>query len=86
MYDEKGGDGAIARMCTLEPMSGRDQNRMPTCYRIRRVAEPTPKQPSRLLFLPPVWTRASFWLPLGRVAVPRPGESSRTDPHDDFAA
>jgi hypothetical protein len=67
-------------------MGERDQGKTPTCYRIRRAAGPTPKQPSRLLFLPPVWTRASFWLPLGRVAVPQTGETPKPDPHDDFAA
>jgi hypothetical protein len=86
MYDEKGGDGTFAQLRMLEPMGGLDQSRMPTCYRIRRVVEPTPKQPSRLLYLPPVWTRASFWLPLGRVVAPRMGETPKNDPHDDFAA
>jgi hypothetical protein len=72
---------------TLEPVAGRVRTGQPACYRVRRVVEPAPKQPSRLLFLPPVWTRASFWLPLGRfAAVPQRSETPSTDPQDDYAA
>ena len=71
----------------LEPMAGRTRGGQPTCYHLRPVVEPAPKQPSRLLYLPPIWTRASFWLPLGRFAAPpQPGETPSTDPHDDCAA
>jgi hypothetical protein len=85
MGDRNGGNEAM-KARTLEPMGERDQGKMPTCYRVRRAPEPTPKQGSRLLFMPPVWTRASFWLPLGRVAAPPTGETPKPDPHDDFAA
>lgn len=72
---------------TLEPMGGRIRIGQPMCFRNRRIAEPNPKPKPRLIFLPPVSTRASFWLPLGRFAVvPQPVEPSGTDPHDDFAA
>jgi hypothetical protein len=86
MGDGNGEGNGLPKVRALEPMGKRDRDKSPTCYRIRRVAEPTPKQPSRLLFLPPVWTRASFWLPLGRVAAPPTGETPEPDPHDDFAA
>ena len=39
----------------LEPMAGRTRGGQPTCYRLCPVVEPAPKQPSRLLFLPPIW-------------------------------
>ena len=71
----------------LEPVGEFDHRGMPTSYRVRRVAEPAPKQPSRLLYLPPVWTRASFWLPVGTfLTPPQSAETRRPDPRDDFAA
>lgn len=79
-------DVAVMRAHALQPVGRRDEGEMPPCYRVRRPVEPTPKRPSRLVYLPPVRTRAGFWLPLGCVAAPRSGESPRTDPYDDFAA
>lgn len=87
MGEGDNGHGKDACVRTLEPLAGRERTGQPLSYRIRRVAEPAPKQPSRLLFLPPVWTRASFWLPLRDVAMPpRPSASSDPGPRDDFAA
>jgi hypothetical protein len=72
---------------TLEPIARDSHFGQPSCYRVRRGEESAPKQPSRLLFLPPVWARASFWLPLRPFApAPRSSEPTGTDPRDDFAA
>jgi hypothetical protein len=73
-----------ARVHTLEPIAGSGKGETPTVSRIHRVVESTENPAPRLLFLPPVWTRASFWLPLG--VAPHRGEARVTDPHDDFAA
>src|SRR5690348_646939 len=56
MGDGNAGEGTGTRTRALEPMGERDQDKTPTCYRIRRVVKPTRKQPSRLLYMPPVWT------------------------------
>lgn len=81
------GNGKTPGARTLEPIARDHRFGQPSCYRVRRIEEPAPKPPSRLLFLPPVWARASFWLPLRAFApAPRSAESSGTDPRDDFAA
>jgi hypothetical protein len=81
------GNGKTLGARTLEPIARDNRFGQPSCYRVGRLAEPAPKHPSRLLFLPPVWARASFWLPLRDLAsAPRPVESPGTDPRDDFAA
>jgi hypothetical protein len=82
--DEKGKRSEARR---LEPLAGRAHGGQPMRDRLRPVAEPAPKQPSRLFYLPPIWTRASFWFPLGRAALTLPTpEPSETDTQDDFAA
>jgi hypothetical protein len=86
---DEGNRGNFKTPCLrmLEPIARDSRLGQPSCYRVRRVEEPSPKQPSRLLFLPPVWTRASFWLPLRAFApVPRSAEPTDTGPRDDFAA
>jgi hypothetical protein len=81
------GNGGTPGVRTLEPIARDNHFGQPSCYRVRRTVEPAPKQPARLLFLPPVWARASFWLPLRAFeAAPRPAKPSGTDPRDDFAA
>jgi hypothetical protein len=71
----------------LEPVGGCDHTGTPTSFRVHRAAEPAPKRPTRLLHLPPIWTRASFWLPVANFVAPAPPtEPRRIDPHDDFAA
>lgn len=81
------GNGETPGVRMVEPIAGDRRFGQPSCSRVRRVEEPAPKQPSRLLFLPPVWARASFWLPLRDLAsASRSVESTDNDPRDDFAA
>jgi hypothetical protein len=81
------GNGKAPGARTLEPIDRDTRFGQPSCYRVGRVAEPASRLPSRLLFLPPVWARASFWLPLRDLAsAPRTVEPSGSDPRDDFAA
>ena len=75
--------GKSGRDRVLEPIGQPDHTGAPTSYRLRRAEEPRPTQPSRLLYLPPVWSRVSFWLPVG-LTEPKPAPCP--DPHDDYAA
>jgi hypothetical protein len=71
----------------LEPVGTVYRTGAPTTYRVRRPAAPESTRLSRLLFLPPAWARASFWLPVGLAGTaPRGRGDDDPGPRNDFAA